>query len=115
MWLPRSLFDIFTISKDAVADLKLENSTLKIERDLLKADLANSRAASEWMRIRVNSLEFERASLLDKVYGLRVTVPEIARSITPPSSDLFPSNLDIFNDVGDEVAKSMGLPSYGTT
>lgn len=111
MWLPRSIFDLFSISKEAVEDLKLENSTLKIERDLLKADLASSRANSEWMRVRLNALEFERAGLLDKVYGLRVPVPEIARTLPP--SDLLPSNLDIFTDVGDKVAKTLGLPLYG--
>lgn len=115
MWLPKSVFALFTISKDTVDALRVENSTLRVERDLLTSELASSRANSEWMRVRVNALEFERASLLEKAYGIRVPVPEITR-VTPVQADAtgmgFPSNLDVFNDLGDDLAKSLGLPSY---
>lgn len=114
MWLPKSLFDLFSISRAHVEDLKVENSTLKIEVNLLKADLASSRANGEWLRVKVNALELERASLLEKVYGLRVPVPEIARTLPPHDPSLPSLNLDIFNDLGDEVSKRLGLPVYGT-
>lgn len=112
MWLPRKLFDLFTISSDTASALRLENSTLRVERDLLKSDLAVSRANSEWMRVRVNALEFERAALLDKAYGIKTPIPEIVRTLPPSSTPSPLSNLDVFDDMGDELAKSLGLQSY---
>lgn len=110
MWFSTKLFDLFKISKDAVDDLRKENAVLKSDNLNLTRNFADVKANFEWIRVRVNALELERASLLEKVYGLKVPSPEILR--TTPSHPIPDFNTDIFNDMGDDAAKMVGLPTW---
>jgi chromosome segregation ATPase len=110
MWLPDKSFDLFRISKDTVDFMREELASLKAERDGLKTQLANTQANFEWLRVKVNSLEMERASLLEKVYGMKIPVPEIARQPVVPQG----FNSDLFEDVGEKMAKELGFPTYSS-
>lgn len=108
MWVSSKLVELFQISKDTVAKLQEELSVLKAERDLLKNQLVVTDANFNWFRLRVNALEMEKAQLVKKAYGIDVPVPEVARQPQIPIA--FSS--DLFGDVGDKIAKELGLPSY---
>lgn len=111
MWVPKAVLDWFQISKNSYDDLRQELSAVRAEKDILKSQLAVSQNQFDWLRLRVNTLEIERAELIKKCYGIDAPVPAIVRQ--PKSEDVEPFlNSDLFNDVGDEKAKKLGLPVY---
>lgn len=97
MWLPKSVFDLFTISADERTDLL----ALRVERDALVRECAEAKANFKWMTVRVNALEQERQVLLEKVYNVRVAAPHIIQQ--PNAVPDF--NESIFEDM-DELAAS---------
>lgn len=110
MWIPQAVMDMFHISKQTVDNQREDLAAVRMERDGLRAQLATSQANFDWLRVRVNTLEVERAQLLEKAYGIRIPVPEIARTVAKPLE----LGTDIFEDVGERVAKDLGLPSYAS-
>ena len=108
MWIPNRAFELFHISKDTVNTLREDLAAIRVERDGLKSQLATTQANLEWMRVRVNALEFERAQLLEKAYGVKVPVPEVVRSQATP----LPFSSAIFEDMGEHTAKELGFPTY---
>jgi len=108
MWVPREVADWFKISKDSVDALREELSAIRAERDSLQTQLSISQNHFDWLRIRVNTLEIERAQLIKKAYGIDIPVPEIVRT-NPNPLEL---NADLFTDMGEDAAKKLGLPVY---
>lgn len=108
MWLPDKAFQLFQISRESFDSLQKEVSSLKAERDALKSELTTTKANFDWLRIRCNTLEVERAQLIGKAYGVQVPAPEIVRQ--PAMLPELGSN--IFEDVGEKAAKDLGFPSY---
>ena len=111
MWVPSKVFDWFKISQESVNELRTEVLALRAERDVLKTQLTAANANFDWLRLRVNQLEHERAALLEKAAGIKTVVPEIVR--TPSQMDSM-INAFSFDDVGEEMAKRLGLPSYNS-
>lgn len=109
MWVPSAVVDWFHISKQAVDSLREDLAAIRAERDMLKVQLATSQNHFDWLRIRINALETERAQLIEKAYGIKVPIPELVR---PPTSPL-DLNADLFSDIGEDAAKSLGMPLYG--
>lgn len=108
MWLPNKAFEYFNISHEAVTVQREEISALRAERDALKLALNSSQSNFNWITMRVNMLEVERAQLIEKAYGIRIPVPEIVRAKTvQPDLAAFS-----FEDIGDDMAKAIGLPSF---
>ncbi len=105
MFISNRIFDLFEINKESLATLREELTTLRIERDFLKTELSSTKANFNWLTVRCNALEAERAQLLEKAYNIRVPVPEIMRVQGNPID----MNADIFNDMGDERAAQLGL------
>ena len=61
----------------------------------------------DWLRVRVNQLEHERAQLLFNYTGVKVAVPEIQRA---PETPVHPLNeLPSFADVGEAEAARLGI------
>ena len=110
MWLSDKALDWFKISQESFGDLRAEVAALKAERDALKSELISVKVMSDWLRIKVNGLEAERAQLLEKAYSIRVPVPEMVRH-----TDIANMRLEdfSFDDIGDAKAKEMGYPAYG--
>lgn len=109
MWLPKSVFDLFALGANQQAEL----SCIKVERDLLVRELAESKANFKWMTMQVNQLQLERQALLEKVYHVRVAVPQVQ---TQPNT-VPDFNESIFEDM-DELAASKRhvvdvLPKWG--
>src|SRR5438445_731759 len=80
MWLSKSLIELFTISRDTVTELRVENATLKATNNIIERELLAAKLNSDSWRLRVNQLEAERVQLIAKAYpGLQLPAPEIAR------------------------------------
>ena len=85
MWVPAGAIDWFKISKESVDALREELSAIRAERDSFKTQLGVANNHFDWLRLRVNQLELERAQLLEKAAGIKTVIPEIVRT---------PSNFD---------------------
>ena len=109
MWVPNSLIDLFHIGRSTVDGLREELSAVRAERDALKLQSSISQNHFDWLRVRTNQLEFERAQLLEKAYGIKTPIPEIVRTSVSPIE----FNNALFEDVGEKTARELGLPVYG--
>lgn len=108
MWLSSKFIDLFTISKETVSSLREDLAATRSERDNLKFQLQVSQNQFSWLCAQVNTLQLERAELLQKVYNIHPPVPEILRA---PVSDGRPQEFS-FDDMGDELARKYGFPVY---
>lgn len=109
MWVPKEVAGWFKISKESVDALREELAACRAERDSLKANLSIAQNNLEWIRKQINMLQFERTALLEKMYGIKVPTPEILRTTTTNQPDITEFS---FDDVGEVLAKKLGLPSY---
>jgi chromosome segregation ATPase len=107
MWVPKQVVDWFQISKDSVDELRAELAAVRAERDVYEHQLTVTQSSFDWLKMRINQLEVERAELIKKAYGISSPVPEIVR--TPP--ELTMENFS-FDDVGNDKARELGLPVY---
>lgn len=112
MWIPKSIVDwITSVKLDEAPKLREENAALRAERDILKHQLSTSQFQLDWMRGQINTLQLERSALMSKAYDIRVPAPELVKYSALPQG---PKPEDFsFDDVGDEIARQMGLPVYG--
>lgn len=110
MWMPSLVIKWFDgIIRDADAN-RAELSALRAERDLLKHQLAVSQNQFDWLRMQVNTLQIERTALLEKAYNIKVPAPEIVRQ--PVIGEENKLDEFTFDDMGEQLAKKFGLPSY---
>lgn len=108
MWLPTKAFDLFRISRETTENQREELASIRAERDGLIRQLAASTANVDWLSVRLNALEAERAQLLSKVYGLNVPVPEVIRR-NPATQQIQDMNSFSFDHVSDEMAEKLGI------
>jgi hypothetical protein len=110
VWINKSIIDWFKISQTAFDELKADNAALKTERDLLERQLQVSTIQADWYRNQINILQQERSALLEKAYNIKVPTPLL---VSQPKPD--PNLNDFsFEDIGDEMARKLGLPVYGS-
>jgi len=110
MWISDKVLDWFKISQESFTSQREEIASLRSERDLLRIQVTTLQNNAEWMRMQVNTLQVERTVLMQKAYGAHLPTPELMRP-TPAAKDLV--GADIFEDMGDEMAKKLGFPTYG--
>ena len=126
MWLPASVLDWFTsLKEDSRDNRKLAEATL----ELLKEDLSQTKqelaaanaqllnyahqasrdnANIDWLKASINRLEMERGAYLKKHENLDVDVPQFEQSPAPPDRSGF-------EDIGDELARKLGMTLYDET
>jgi hypothetical protein len=120
MWISSKVIDWFSGLRDAadtantiniaiLNELREELASAKTERDLLKIQAAVNQTNFDWLRMRVNTLEIERAGLIQKAYGITLPVPEIAKKVIAESGD---DKQFSFADIGEDLARQLGYPSY---
>jgi len=120
MWVPKDVIGWFTglqraadtnakVAETALHDLREELAATRAELGTTKVQLGVAQNQFSWLATRVNALETERAQLIEKAYGIKTAVPEITRK---PVID--PLTTFTFEDVGEDVAKQLGLPSYNS-
>lgn len=105
MWIPSKIVDLLGLVKDDIATLRAENS-------ILRSQLTVAQTNFDWARHRLNTLEYENKALMEKAYGITIPSPEIIR--TPKLDPTFDPKNFSFDDVGNEMAKQLGLPVYET-
>jgi hypothetical protein len=122
MWISEKVVDWFTsmknvaelnaaVSVEAINGLREELAAVRADRDALKLQVAISSNHFDWLRLRVNTLEAERAQLIEKAYGIRIPAPELVR--TPVVGDGAESDKQFtFDDIGEDLARKLGLASY---
>ncbi|HYF37211.1 MAG TPA: hypothetical protein VD994_18060 [Prosthecobacter sp.] len=110
--MSKALVGMFEISKTTVESLREELSAVRAERDALKTQSMTDRIMNDWLRSRVNALEAENKALIERAYDIRLPVPELIR--TNPKADEILKPIDIFGDIGEDLARAMGHPSYDT-
>ncbi len=62
----------------------------------------------DWMRVRLNQVEQERADLIEKYMGVKIHVPQIEPISTTDTSDVLNQSVS-FEDIGDEEAARQGI------
>jgi hypothetical protein len=64
-----------------------------------------------WLMLRVTQLEKERAVFVDRLFGVRISVPEIssAEVVRDPFENHPLNDLNSFGDVGNDAAKKLGI------
>lgn len=106
MWLPSKIYDLLQLSKDNADALRTELAVCRAERDLLRSQLAVANSQFDWLRLIVNQLEIERASLLEKSSGIKTPIPEIQATPRKP----FPKIGELaFQHIDEETAKTLGI------
>jgi hypothetical protein len=110
MWVPSKVITWLTNFQEAAQGIREDNAALHAENMNLKVQLATSQNQFDWLRQRVNALEFERAQLIKVAYKIDIPVQEIVRNVT----DQIKMDAFAFEDIGDEAARAIGLPTYGT-
>lgn len=109
MWLSSKFVELVQVSKDNADSMRTELAKVTLERDLAKSELLTLRANFQWATVQINDLQNQNKALMERAYNIRVPVPEIVRP--PANFPKFDSNL--FNDMGDDMAKEQGMPLYG--
>lgn len=111
MWISPKVVDWFHISKESVDSLREELAAVRAERDALRLQATADRTTADWLRMRLNALELERAGLLEKAYSIKLpAVPYLSRDpklANEPDKDAFN-----FDDIGEDLAKRLGLPLH---
>ena len=129
MWISSRVVDWFTglqkaadvnaeVAKAAIQDLREELVATRTERDVLRQELTASKLSADWLRLRFNQLELENKMLMQKAYNIILPVPEIHRTQQAGpmghanSFNPFENPEALFNDMGDELARKLGMPTY---
>lgn len=105
MWVSRAVKEWFHISRQAYEDLKVKNAALEAELTALRYEKQRADLHFDWLRMKVNELELMNKALIQQAYGIALPAPELTRQA--PVAD--PLQHFSFDDVGDEVAKKLGL------
>jgi len=122
MWVPSKVIDWFTTLQDAadvnsetasaaLQDLREELSAVRAERDALKLQMTVSQTNFDWLRMQVNTLQMERTALMEKAYGIKIPAPELVRTPIIEDPNMTEKNFS-FEDLGDNIAKALGYPTY---
>lgn len=102
------------IDRQTVDDLRVSNAAAQVECRVLAEQNKVLQTILDWVRMRVNQLEKERAVLLFNTTKLSFPVPEMAKIDIPVATHATPQdNADAtapsFDDPGDEIAAKMGI------
>jgi hypothetical protein len=103
MFISRKHYDDLIEAKGALA---ARVSAFEAETNALRAQVIAQQTAADWYRVRLTQLEYERAQLIQRYMGISVPVPQFDKSVDDRPD---PNQTIDFNDVGDDVAKALGI------
>ena len=90
MWVPKEVASWFQISKETVDTLRTELAVAKAEKIALEARLSALQNSFDWLRVNWNQVQLENKTMLSKLHGIQVPVPELA---VRPQGDFSLQNL----------------------
>ena len=93
--------------RDALAHERAERFSLQSINLNLERQLERTNASFDWLKAKVNQLEYERAALLQQVASVTLPVPELVQKPAPDLPDE-----GAFEDIGDDLAKVLHLDSF---
>ena len=99
MWIERKLF----------MDLIQKESVARGELAALQTRFAAQDSMVDWFRIRLTQLEKERAQMILKSTGVAIETPVFAKEPEQTPLDQVLGEVSTFDDVGDEIAKKLGI------
>lgn len=73
----------------------------------LQRQAAVDKANFDWLKAKVNQLEFERAALIRETSNISLPVPQIMQN--PPQAI---EDAGAFEDIGDELARQLHLDQF---
>lgn len=91
MWLSEKLRSLLELNVDQTKALREELAAVRAERDALKLQASIAQNNFEWARTRLNTVEFEKAALLQKAFNVNIPAPEVVRT----SRDLKPGSFQL--------------------
>lgn len=97
MWLDRKVYD----------DLRLDAAKNNTECRVLSEQNRALQVTQDWLRVRVNQLEMERAQMLFQYLGVKISTPSIEVKPAEPVNPL--AALPHFDDLGDEESLRLGI------
>ena len=109
MWVPKALLELFSIGRETVDTLRTDLATTRATNQSLERELAAFKVNFDWIRIQVNTLQVERTILMEKAYGMKIPTPELIQ--LPTRTEKTEKSFS-FEDVGEDLAKTLGFPSY---
>lgn len=98
MWLNRKVYD----------DLRDKLVGAEAEARGQAAALITVQANLDFMRVRLNQLEQERAILIERMFGVKVPVPQIEKARDPFEKNPF-NEVFSFNGLDDNAAAALGI------
>ena len=98
MWVDKKTY--FEL-RDCLSKATQEAHTLAVQNQALQTTM-------DWLRMRVNQLEMERAQMLLLYTGVKIPTPTIHSAAETDVQSMM-ANKSPFEDVGDDVAKKLGL------
>lgn len=92
----------------------LRNTLTKAEATVVAEVSANKaiRESNNWFMFRITQLEKERAVLLERMFGIKIAIPELQAAPTVVADPFAENPLNetmSFEDVGNAMAKQMGI------
>ena len=99
MFISRAMFDT----------LQTSATTSATEARVLSEQLRAWQTTMDWMRVRLNQIEAERAQLLFNFLGVKILTPTIAPAHeVAPQPDMLGATIH-YGDIGDEEAAKQGI------
>ena len=100
MWISSAVFESLVADR---AKAEGKSHAQELEVVALKGTM-------EWMIVRLNQLEHERAVMIQQYMGVRIAAPSIESTRSEVESATFMNtSADLFSDVGDAEANRLGL------
>jgi hypothetical protein len=94
------------ISRTTYDHMREDTIKAQVEARVLSEQNRALQTTIDWLRVRVNQVEKERAQLLFNYTGVKIETPSIEAA--PPSGHPL-NQVPHFNDVGDKEAARLGI------
>lgn len=101
MWISKELWQ-------AAQRLAMEAVETRGARAVLEQRIIAMDTTMDWLRVRVNQLELERAQMIYNYTGVKVPTPQVKRE-DPTDQEQLLAAASGFEDIGDEMAKKLGI------
>ena len=99
------------ISAKSFLELSHARSVAEGQTSALVTQITALNTTMDWMRVRLNQVEQERADLIERYMGVKIQVPQI-QPISTDTSEVLNQAVS-FEDMGDTEAERLGIDWNG--
>lgn len=108
MWISDKVQALLTAAQEQRIALEKQVAQMMGANALLTSENAQLRSTVEWMKIRLNSVEKERAQLISAAIGVKVAVPEFMPATDPDAMANALAEMPDLSSIGED-AKDDGV------